>query len=259
MIKLIVAALLCFAGSSKAQTLTTINENLWTTGNWQYFDTATTGYTVLGGSLTVTSTASASYFTGNGGGLTNITATNDANTVTSSFTILGAGGLLVTNSGIFSSTLTVQGNAFSVGGSTFVVSGGKVGIGLTTNCSTCTFQLVGGASISGAIAGQNFNGYVQHFANVDSDCTSSPCTITVGSPGITSITRSATGTYSVNFLTGAFTAEPACTVGAHAVGAPAAGFCLFGTPTNVSAPVYCYTASGSSQDDNFSVICMGAH
>lgn len=36
---------------------------------------------------------------------------------------------IVASTGVFTSTLTVQGNAFSVGGSTFVVNGGNVGIG----------------------------------------------------------------------------------------------------------------------------------
>ena len=38
---------------------------------------------------------------------------------------------LTASTGVFTSTLTVQGNAFSVGGSTLVVAGGNVGIGTT--------------------------------------------------------------------------------------------------------------------------------
>ncbi len=49
------------------------------------------------------------------------------------------------------STVTVKGNAFSVGASTFVVSGGLVGIGTASPCSTCTLHVVGTGNFTGAL------------------------------------------------------------------------------------------------------------
>lgn len=73
--------------------------------------------------------------------MSGLTTISSAYTATSSMTNTSAGGILVTYgvsaaSGTFTNTIiksteTVQGNAFSVGGSTLVVSGGNVGIGLT--------------------------------------------------------------------------------------------------------------------------------
>jgi hypothetical protein len=67
--------------------------------------------------LPATSTVTAGYFVGNGVGLTNVPATFNGGTVSGQTTFL--------------STVTIQGNAFSVGGSTLVVIGGNVGIGTT--------------------------------------------------------------------------------------------------------------------------------
>lgn len=60
--------------------------------------------------------------------------------ITSTLTVQGTGGISAANI-IVTSTLTVQGNAFSVGASTLVVTGGKVGIG--TNAPTTPLTVYG--------------------------------------------------------------------------------------------------------------------
>lgn len=63
----------------------------------------------------------------------------------------GAGSITVgiPDSIAVTSTLTVRGNAFSVGGSTLSVSNGLVGIGIASPCSTCTLHVAGNISITG--------------------------------------------------------------------------------------------------------------
>jgi len=56
---------------------------------------------------------------------------------------------ILSNNSITASTLTLTGNAFSVGGSTFVVTSGKVGIGKTN--PSATFEVVGNAVFSSGI------------------------------------------------------------------------------------------------------------
>jgi len=76
-----------------------------------------------GYSVAFASGVTAGWFYGNGAGLTGITAALPANGVTTD-TNQGVSGVKT-----FTSTLTVTGDAFSVGGATFVVAGGNIGVG----------------------------------------------------------------------------------------------------------------------------------
>src|ERR1035437_6898936 len=77
--------------------------------------------TSVNGILVASSVTAGSFF-GDGRHLSNVAATFAGGTVAGQTS--------------FVSTLTVLGNAFSVGGSTFVVAGGNVGIGGTASLST---------------------------------------------------------------------------------------------------------------------------
>ncbi len=83
----------------------------------------------------------------------NVKATNS-----SLFLNTAATGYLQVVNEIVGSTLTVQGNAFSVGGSTFVVSGGAVGINTTPSISAALFvnqnNVNLGILVSSSTAGQ---------------------------------------------------------------------------------------------------------
>jgi hypothetical protein len=147
MIKLLVAAILSLSVSAKAQTLTTVNENLWTTGNWQYFDTAINGASVFSGTVTVVGNAfsvGASSFTVHGGsatvayGLTAGGVTIPGTSITSTGTTIGASGINSPN-GINVSSAT----GYSMQGSTILnllpatprvsdgnIQGGSLGIGV---------------------------------------------------------------------------------------------------------------------------------
>jgi len=79
------------------------------------------GVSTFTDNLYISGFSSAANYYGNGSGLTNVLSTSSVqrtgDTMTGSLTLLGV------------STLTVNGNAFSVGGSALVVSSGKVGFG----------------------------------------------------------------------------------------------------------------------------------
>lgn len=94
---------------------------------------------------------------------------------------------------------------------------------------------------------------------VESACGSSPCTITrqTGS-WLTNITRSATGTYAVNFSP-AFTSAPTCVVAAGNFNT--LGLCAInGATTTTSTPVFCRnTSTGAGIDGNFNVFCYGVN
>ncbi|MBI5245045.1 MAG: hypothetical protein HY922_15385, partial [Elusimicrobia bacterium] len=76
-------------------------------------------------------TIEAASFVGNGAGLTNLTGTDSSKVSKGGDAMTGP--LTLSNS-----TLTVTGDAFSVGGSTLVVAGGKVGVGTTSPGASLT-------------------------------------------------------------------------------------------------------------------------
>lgn len=110
----------------------TVRTTMTITGN--AFSVGVGSFTISGGSATVAYSMTAARFIGDGSGITNITAA-ESNT-------FGFGGgtktflslvevASMTNRGASTvvGTMTVLGNAFSVGGSTFVITSGSVGIG----------------------------------------------------------------------------------------------------------------------------------
>lgn len=91
-------------------------------------------------------------------------------------------------------------------------------------------------------------------------CNSSPCTISdqTGS-WLSSVTRSTTGQYTINFAAGAFSAAPTCVIS----GGNNSNFvaCLMGNPNGITtsvASVFCGNLSGAAGvDAAMELICMG--
>jgi hypothetical protein len=91
--------------------------------------------------------------------------------------------------------------------------------------------------------------------NVRSNCTSSPCTINESTPGISSVTRSGTGTYTINFVSGTFSGIPTCSVGTSGganVAAPAAS-----GHSSTTFRVDTLLFSGVSSDGYIYATCQG--
>ncbi len=96
------------------------------------FGTGTSISTFSAGNLNVPGTITAASFTGSAAGLTNIPAPSTFG-----------------NPATFTASVTVTATAFSVGGSTFVVAAGNVGIG--TALPSAALDVSGGANVSGNI------------------------------------------------------------------------------------------------------------
>lgn len=92
------------------------------------------------------------------------------------------------------------------------------------------------------------------------NCTSSPCTMYRNSAGITSVTRSATGIYVINFASGTFSAAPSC-VGNGIVIGTGIGVASQSTATNPTTTTFNMNFKNSSSSDadggNITVTCMG--
>jgi len=86
-------------------------------------------------------------------------------------------------------------------------------------------------------------------------CTSSPCTIGWQSGSwISSVTRSTTGTYTVNFTSGMFSAAPSCFLTNYS----SSGACKIDTLESISSfGVNCYTLLNANTDMAFRIMCMG--
>jgi hypothetical protein len=99
-------------------------------------------------------------------------------------------------------------------------------------------------------------------ATVASVCSGSPCTITTQSGGFSSITRSGTGGYTVNFVAGTFSAPPTCTVTIiYAAFGSFRNINISTAPTTSSfAMTTFHTDAGTptNQDSAFNIICQGA-
>lgn len=94
--------------------------------------------------------------------------------------------------------------------------------------------------------------------SLSADCTASPCTIDADYGNmLNTVTRSATGTYTLNFTSSFWSAGPACTVSGTGGGNQV---CLLNT-SGLSATSYgvkCKTANtGADVDSRFSVTCHG--
>lgn len=94
---------------------------------------------------------------------------------------------------------------------------------------------------------------------VATTCTSTPCTITNQSGGISSVTRGGGGNYTVNFVAGTFSQAPTCNVQTN--------YLAFGsfrnaiittTPTTSSFSFNTFvTNTAVAEDSGFDIICMG--
>lgn len=91
------------------------------------FNVGGSSFSVGGGSATVVYRMTAGSFSGDGANLTNVPATFTGGTVANQTTFL--------------STVTIQGNEFSVGSSTFIISGGTATFGARVNFSSAAVFL----------------------------------------------------------------------------------------------------------------------
>lgn len=101
-----------------------------------------------------------------------------------------------------------------------------------------------------------------HFsgATYTSNCTSTPCTLFGSSTGwLSSVSRSGTGLYTLNFKPGVFSAGPVCTFSCVSAGAATTnGFLDTGAPTSSSYTLATSnTSSFASADSHCEVQCMG--
>lgn len=91
---------------------------------------------------------------------------------------------------------------------------------------------------------------------VGSTCSTSPCTITSQSGSwVTSVTRTGTGAYTLNFAAGMFSAAPTCTCASILVGNVD---CQMGNASTTSIDLSTIAAfANSPYDTGFNIICMG--
>lgn len=97
-------------------------------------------------------------------------------------------------------------------------------------------------------------------ASQPSNCTASPCTIYNSSGGVSSVTRTSTGLYVVNFNTGTFSSSISCTCSGfnHA---PNAVYCFLeggSVASSTARQVSLRSDAGTQLDGSADVICMGA-
>jgi len=97
-------------------------------------------------------------------------------------------------------------------------------------------------------------------ASIATSCTSTPCTITSQSGSwLTSVSRASAGTYTMNILSGEFSATPTCTV-VNGDGNNVAYGVIQASATSTSVPFDSYASSSSTlTDSRFNIICMGSH
>lgn len=115
------------------------------------------------------------------------------------------------------------------------------------------FEVVGGAGSSGPkVEYVSFGGATEPNA-----CTGTPCTAWRKSSGVSDVTRSTTGTYSVNFVSGTFAEAPTCTFTSYAVNNYARNQ-ISTTVSTTSWPILTRdTNSQSNIDSSGYVICVG--
>jgi hypothetical protein len=88
-------------------------------------------------------------------------------------------------------------------------------------------------------------------------CTTSPCTVYAQSGSwISSVTRTSTGNYTINFAAGMFSGTPTCTAsGAFALNST---FAFIGTQSSSSVAIASFNAaSAAAADSAWNLICMG--
>lgn len=92
-------------------------------------------------------------------------------------------------------------------------------------------------------------------AKSEAVCSASPCTLTQ-SQGVTNVTRTALGRYSVNFQAGYFSANPFCAYNGLLSGVDVQTSSL-AVPSTTAATFLTPTSTGADQDAGFDAICLG--
>lgn len=95
--------------------------------------------------------------------------------------------------------------------------------------------------------------------SVQGVCNSTPCTLVSNTGGFTSVTRSATGVYTANFVAGTYSAAPNCTVTAG----DASGYeDVARLDSSITTSGFSFVTMGSNtaakHDADFSIICIGS-
>lgn len=106
----------------------------------------------------------------------------------------------------------------------------------------------------GALTNEDSSIYRYEVARASSACSSTPCTLSYKTSGITNVTRSTTGSYSANFPVGTFSSPPVCIVVNNTVNRVTYSG---GNTTATTFPFQTGTTGGSNEDDAFSVFCVG--
>lgn len=93
---------------------------------------------------------------------------------------------------------------------------------------------------------------------VTSDCTSSPCTIArQSSAWVSSIARTGTGEYTINFVSGVFSSTPDCYCSSISVGITATNCAKNLLESTSSVRFLTTTMAGANTNSTFSVSCIG--
>jgi hypothetical protein len=93
-------------------------------------------------------------------------------------------------------------------------------------------------------------------ASENTNCTGT-CTIYRSTPGISSVSRTGTGAYTINFVAGTFTGPPNCTGVSRTVGVGASIVTKNGTPTATTFPVLTRNNSDAAANSEVVVNCQG--
>lgn len=97
-------------------------------------------------------------------------------------------------------------------------------------------------------------------ASNNTNCTSTPCTVrwSTAAGDVTSVSRSAAGSYTVNFLSGAFSGPPACTASCERVGTGVYAGSTYSFGSSSGIGVICHSgAGGALADSEVQVTCIG--
>lgn len=154
---------------------------------------------------------------------------------------------------LYNRTLFTQANAGSIIYDS--QSGAFYGLPPNVNPATSSNWIQLGGSISTTAVNSSSSSIVER-VSVLTTCSSSPCTLTYKTSAVSSITRSGTGTYTINFQSGTFPSgnPPSCT-GSMADGT--ANIVTFNYSGATSTAVDFGIYNGGYADGKFSIICMG--
>lgn len=148
-------------------------------------------------------------------------------------------------------TLNLQGNASA---NTMYYGAYDNGVAAIDWTITAIDQQVPAPVLTGSVSSNASGAERIERAYVAATCTGSPCTIASQSGSwLSSITRASTGSYSLNFASGMFSAVPSCAI----LPATPSEIRLSGTPTTSAFTFQTFDSSGNFADGGFSVLCMG--